>query len=159
MKGGYHLIFTQYFIILTLTKGRGGIFGKSRGAMASLGPSSLRLWLLDYMFYMFLTHVWNFVLIRCYLSIVKKLSVYPFLLLLMTILIAKLGFTSVNKFSVRMEKYLSPKNMPWHYRNLMYSFSTHIQLYKNAYKWILDNIVALKHIHIHIRSFITVRFK
>ena len=88
---------------------------------------------------------------------VKKLSVYPFLLLSMTILIAKLGFTSVNKFSVRMEKYLSPKNMPWHHRNLMYSFSIYIQLYKNAYKWILENTVALK--HIHIRSFITVRFK
>ena len=37
MKGGHHLKFTQYLKILTLNRGRGGIFGKSRGAIARGG--------------------------------------------------------------------------------------------------------------------------
>ena len=43
MKGGHHLIFTQYFIILTLTRGEGGIFGKSRGVMVPTRPPPLPL--------------------------------------------------------------------------------------------------------------------
>ena len=37
MKGGHHLKFTQYLKILTLTRGRGGIFGESRGAIVRGG--------------------------------------------------------------------------------------------------------------------------
>ena len=40
MKGDYHLKFTQYLKLLTLNKGRGCIFGKSRGAMAPSPPHS-----------------------------------------------------------------------------------------------------------------------
>ena len=34
MKEDHHLKFSQYFKFLTLNRGEGGIFGKSRGAMA-----------------------------------------------------------------------------------------------------------------------------
>ena len=38
MKEGHHLKFTQYLKILTLNRGGGGIFGKSKGAMAPRTP-------------------------------------------------------------------------------------------------------------------------